>query len=349
MSPQPGVYYGPDEDEYTKNLERFFVAGDFVCGVGYGIMLVLWTSCVRYLWNQRRRSPKTTLLLIYLCLLFVVETIFCIVQARTVQVIYIENRNYPGGPWQYFLDTQYLAINVMFYATLFIITFLCDLLVLWRCWVVWTASGPAIAYSVIALPSVMLLASFVMGTLWTLQSSQPNLSMYSAEPLAFGTAYYTLSLGLNIILTILITLRLMIYRRTHLVHLPPQHARQYLSLATVIVESAALYSAFAIAFLVSYAMNQPINQIWLGFAQAAQQISTYLIIHRVAMGTAWTSNAMESQTLTSFNAAPRAQGTGERDLKRTGPSNVQFTSQFSVSEIVAESKSDSEEEIASAV
>ena len=36
MSPQPGVYYGPDEDEYTKNLERFFVAGDFVCGVGYG-------------------------------------------------------------------------------------------------------------------------------------------------------------------------------------------------------------------------------------------------------------------------------------------------------------------------
>lgn len=92
-------------------------------------MLVLWTSCVRYLWNHRRRSPKTTLLLVYLCLLFIVETIFCIVQARTVQVIYIENRNYPGGPWQYFLDTQYLAINVMFYATLFIITFLCDLLV----------------------------------------------------------------------------------------------------------------------------------------------------------------------------------------------------------------------------
>ena len=109
-----------------------------------------------------------------------------------------------------------------------------------------------------------------MGTLWTLQSSQPNLSMYSAQPLAFGTAYYTLSLGLNIILTALITLRLMIYRRTHLAHLPAQHAKQYLSLATVIIESAALYSAFAIAFLVSYAMNQPINQIWLGFAQAAQ-------------------------------------------------------------------------------
>ena len=36
MSPQPGVYYGPDEDDATKDLERFFLAGDFICGVGYG-------------------------------------------------------------------------------------------------------------------------------------------------------------------------------------------------------------------------------------------------------------------------------------------------------------------------
>ena len=29
-------YYGPDEDENTINIERFFLAGDFVSGVGYG-------------------------------------------------------------------------------------------------------------------------------------------------------------------------------------------------------------------------------------------------------------------------------------------------------------------------
>ena len=39
MAPVPGEYYGPDEDEYTKNLERFFLAGDFICGVGYGMPL----------------------------------------------------------------------------------------------------------------------------------------------------------------------------------------------------------------------------------------------------------------------------------------------------------------------
>ena len=34
-------YYGPDEPEDTINLERFFLAGDFVTGFGYGIFGLL--------------------------------------------------------------------------------------------------------------------------------------------------------------------------------------------------------------------------------------------------------------------------------------------------------------------
>ena len=115
-----------------------------------------------------------------------------------------------------------------------------------------------------------LTTATVLGTLWTLQASHPGLSLYSKEPLAFGTAYFSLSLGANVILTALILVRLVMYRRTHLAHLPAAHAQQYLSLVTLIIESAALYSVFAIAFLVSYAINAPINQVWLGFASAAQ-------------------------------------------------------------------------------
>ncbi len=121
-----------------------------------------------------------------------------------------------------------------------------------------------------------------MGTLWTLQSSHPGLSLYSKQPLAYGTAYYAISLGVNIVLTFLIVARLVMYRRTHLAHLPAEHAQQYLSLATLIVESAALYTAFAIAFLVSYGMNNPINQIWLGFAQAAQ-VSVCLAVFAIVL------------------------------------------------------------------
>lgn len=82
-----------------------------------------------YLWKHRNANRNNIFLLAYLTLLLTVETIFVIVQGRTVQVVYVDNRDYPGGPWQYFLDTQDQAINVIFYATFFVLTFLSDLLV----------------------------------------------------------------------------------------------------------------------------------------------------------------------------------------------------------------------------
>lgn len=94
-----------------------------------GVQLVLWTSCAIYLWRQRRKGTQTVFLLCYITLLLIVETIFSIIQAYTVQVVYIENRNYPGGPWQYFLVSQNQPIYVLFFVTLFVITFMCDLLV----------------------------------------------------------------------------------------------------------------------------------------------------------------------------------------------------------------------------
>lgn len=109
-----------------------------------------------------------------------------------------------------------------------------------------------------------------MGTLWTLQSSQPGLSLYSSLPLAYGTTYYSISLGVNIILTILITVRLLIYRKRILETLPPEHAKHYISIVSIIVESAALYSVCAILFLITYAINNPTNQVLLGIASAAQ-------------------------------------------------------------------------------
>lgn len=118
-------YYGPDEPQSTVQLERFFLAGDVACGVGYGplplslssrsssiieqatgIQLVLFYSCAIYLWNRRKQSRKALFLLAYITLLLSVSTIFLIVQARTVQLMYVDNRNYPGE----FTTTLQLAL-----------------------------------------------------------------------------------------------------------------------------------------------------------------------------------------------------------------------------------------------
>jgi len=109
-----------------------------------------------------------------------------------------------------------------------------------------------------------------MGTLWTLQSSQPGLSLYSALPMAYGTSYYVISLSVNIILTILISARLLMYRRHVATTLKIDNGQHYVSLATIFIESAALYSVFALLFIITYAINNPINQIFLTIASSCQ-------------------------------------------------------------------------------
>ena len=94
-----------------------------------GIQFTLYLSFAMFLWNDRRtRSGRFIFLLVYITVLIVIATIFAAVQARTTEETYVDNRNFPGGPWQYFLSTEYLPINVMFYATFIAGTFLADLL-----------------------------------------------------------------------------------------------------------------------------------------------------------------------------------------------------------------------------
>jgi len=245
-----------------------------------------------FLWKSRHTRRRAKFLLGYITSLICLETVFQISESRTVQMIYIDNRNYPGGPWAYFLATQDMPENVLFIASLFLLTFFADILLLWRCWVIWSAFGSHTAYLVIALPGVLLLSSLGMGVLWTVHSSIPGMSLYSMLPLRFGTTYYSISLTANVILTILIATRLLFYRRKAVESLPKDHATDYLSLVAIVVESASIHSAFALVFLVTYAVNHPINSVFLIVTSSSQQISNYLIIYRLAEGRAWDRGKM---------------------------------------------------------
>lgn len=94
-----------------------------------GIQLLLYTWCAIHLWKSRKTQRQSIYLLAYITILLCIETIFEVSQSYTVQLIYVDNRNYPGGPWAYFLATQNLPINIVFIASLFTLTFLADLLV----------------------------------------------------------------------------------------------------------------------------------------------------------------------------------------------------------------------------
>jgi hypothetical protein len=62
-------------------------------------------------------------------MLLLLESLLVAASIAVLEEMYIQNRNYPGGPMAWFLAEANQPANVVFYASLFSLTFLSDLLV----------------------------------------------------------------------------------------------------------------------------------------------------------------------------------------------------------------------------
>lgn len=131
-----------------------------------------------------------------------------------------------------------------------------------------------------------------MGVLWLIQISQTG--PFENSAINWTIPYFTLSLSLNVLVTIAIVLRLLSYRHRITNVLGSSHGSQYTSIAAMIVESAAIFSAFSICFLVPFALSSSISSIFLQALGQVQISATLLIIYRVASGKGWSSNTYRS-------------------------------------------------------
>lgn len=63
-----------------------------------GIQLCMYGCCARYLWSQRNTRRNALFTLAYITVIFVIATMFVGVQARMVQLGYVDNRVSPSTP-----------------------------------------------------------------------------------------------------------------------------------------------------------------------------------------------------------------------------------------------------------
>jgi hypothetical protein len=98
--------------------------------------------------------------------------------------------------------------------------------------------------------------------------------------ISFALPSFSLSVALTIIATVLITVRLMAGRRVVQKALSPSHRSPYVSVAAMIIESAALYTIvgiFFIAFLVTGNPGQNILSPMMGQAMVRHRAQPYLL------------------------------------------------------------------------
>ncbi|KAJ7640761.1 hypothetical protein DFH06DRAFT_1000181, partial [Mycena polygramma] len=258
--------YGPTNDTPSDLLlEKTFLTSGYLTGVGYGIQFVLYLACVHILWKRARHSRMARLLIPYLTLLCAMNTVWTATSAYGLQLTFIQNRNYPGGVIA-FLGIEFaLTPNVVSLASYITGNIMADMLMVWRCYMVWGAAPGGKAKYAIVLPCLMLIASLVRDHQSFCLPNSRLLGLFGSSTATFGTPYFAVSMILNIVVTILIAVRILFYKRTGVAN-----STSNLSIIVIFVESATIYSIVSLLLLVTFALGHPINQIWLGLAPSVQ-------------------------------------------------------------------------------
>lgn len=125
-----------------------------------------------------------------------------------------------------------------------------------------------------------MLSRTVLGSFLVLQLTSPQSSPYinAGQPINWTGPYLCVSLANNIILTCLIVVRLLLYRRTMAQLLGPGHVTECTTVVAMLVESAAVYSTFTLLFLIPFLMQSPISSAFLQVLGEAQ-VSCSVVPH----------------------------------------------------------------------
>ena len=102
-----------------------------------------------------------------------------------------------------------------------------------------------------------------MSILSVFQSSRPTASLWTSTTVQFTVPYFSISIALNILLTLLLVGRLlyMAYNATQTIG--RDHSTAYISIATMFVESAAPYAITGLVFIITYARNSNVQNLVL--------------------------------------------------------------------------------------
>ncbi|OBZ74390.1 hypothetical protein A0H81_05756 [Grifola frondosa] len=210
--------------------------------------------------------------------------------AKFTQLAFVDNRNFPGGPNAYENNMYSIPVDAMGNTAFAVASWCSDALMLWRYLVIYRDSRLPL-WAIALIPCLGYCASFSLSVLWLKQVSTPSTSPFQTTGTAVNFTLPCLSLiiALNVSITILIVLRLMYHRHKLSKLLGPAHGCHYVGIATILVESAALFSAFALLFLIPFIIGNPVANTFLQALGEIEIVAQLLIVFHVAQGKGWST------------------------------------------------------------
>ncbi|KZT01789.1 uncharacterized protein LAESUDRAFT_450793 [Laetiporus sulphureus 93-53] len=283
----------PDESPAEIWFEQANNAAVYIGAIAYGIHMAIFFICAYQVATKRRFLRWMPLIVV----LFSMATVNISMNIHFNEMAWIDNRNHPGGPLAFLLEQQASRFNTAGNASAFVATFLADGILVYRIYIVW------MNWWIMIIPILMWLASAVLSVLTTVQAARPNSSLWASGTLDFSVPYWSLSIALNILLTLLLISRLLYMR--HVIASTPlgqAHGKTYAGIAAMVLESALPYSTISIVFIILYGLQNTAADLFIPLLLQVACIAPELIILRVTRGVALSSELLSEARLSALHS-----------------------------------------------
>jgi len=282
--------YAPNDTSTEYWSEVTHLNGQTVLsGFSFGILFTLYVLCMDAFLPQFKKPAhrKSALFnIVYTTTILILVGTGTASNARLTQIIWIENRNYPGGPAKFLEQEQNYSVYVWGWAMYVIASWLQDAYVIYRCLVFWDWS-----IWVFTLP-VILLASVGTSIALLIETGNSSEGVFGPLTLDLAICWYIFSVSVNVFATIAIVGRLLWKRRAINAILGKEHSKSYTGVVAMLIESAAMYSILGLIFIGCYFRQNPAGDLILPFLGNLEGISPMMIIYRVAVGRGWSHKTL---------------------------------------------------------
>ncbi|KDR66736.1 hypothetical protein GALMADRAFT_216826 [Galerina marginata CBS 339.88] len=256
----------------TLPIERSIWIGNNMATIAYGFDIYM----VFHTWHLLKRTDtlstrKKDIFLGFSLIQLFFFTLMVATNGVTQEFMWIDHRDFPGGPMGYFSaagSSWWGVLNVLY-----------------RCYTIWNAT-----WRLMCLPVLLFIAEVVMGIFFIVATAVPDAAFFSATN--FAVPWISIATTLMIILTGLLVGRILYVSRQM------NFSSDYTGVVAIIVESAIPLAVGNLAFVIANATpGGAIVAIPLSSIMAALDIiCPQAIIIRVSMGKAWTDKTTQEIT-----------------------------------------------------
>ncbi|KAF8905700.1 hypothetical protein CPB85DRAFT_1437237 [Mucidula mucida] len=274
IAPSDLAQYATNASADELYQEELTYAGLHLGGIAFGLHIMMYFMCTYYL----LRAPKVPWFTqTYITILLVLATVNYGTNVKYGGMAWIEFRGFPAGPGIFLGSGFRFPMHLAGDATLILTTIFVDALVIHRAFLVWENN-----WHIIVVPILMLSTATIFSIIRTVAVAQDIRALAMHSPIADGLLiFWTLSLGLNVLLTALIMGRLLCARARARRFLGVHHATVYTQVAAMIIESAAVYTLITIAFVILFGLHHPAYNVMIVLYPQVQCITSEAIILRV--------------------------------------------------------------------